>query len=58
MKRWNFKKSLIGFVRGKAFDYLIIILVLFYTGLIFAYFALDIKDYEDINTIQDAINIL
>lgn len=46
------------FVKSKLFDYVIITLVLFYTGIIFVYFALDTKDYEGVTDIVLALNVI
>jgi len=47
-----------AFVRSKTFDYLIIILVLCYTAIIFLYFALDTKEYEGNGNIGTALDVI
>lgn len=57
-RRYSMREIVEKFVRSKPFDFVIIALVLVYTCIIFAYFALDTKEYEGVKDIEVALSVI
>ncbi|EAR99060.2 3'5'-cyclic nucleotide phosphodiesterase family protein (macronuclear) [Tetrahymena thermophila SB210] len=57
-RKINLKKEIFHLVNSKIFDYFIILMVIFYTLIIFVYFGLDSKQYDSIKEVQLALSII